>query len=287
MALVNINSEFGRLKKAVFYRPHHLEIDQNDAANAMYIALPDIATVLQEFDNIVSTLTNLGVEVIVLQDTENTTPTSNMIYLRDVATVVGENIFLSNMKHKLRFDEPEKFSKLLIEHDPNYSKYIQRLPDTALVEGADALVLSKKEVVFYTGSRTNSLAREAINSYMPQLKTWEIKANIDGVPQHILGALHIIDKNLATRRNKYCNDTIDNFSYIDFSEDDEITKGFSLNIITIGPREVLMPANRPRTKAKLEKFGITCHEVSIEEIHKMGGGLACMMLPLDRENQNA
>ena len=283
MALIGMYNEFGRLKAAALYRPNPLEIDQTDAAAAMYIELPNIANVMREFDGIVQKLTELGVEVVVLDGKDATPATSNMIYLRDVATTIGDRIFLSNMKHELRSEEPGKFAKLLTAYNPEYAQHIQTLPEEALIEGADVLILSGKEACFYTGSRTNTAAREAISSAMPGLKTWEIAANIDGVPQHILGAYHIIDRDLVSRRKTYCQDSIGDMTYIDFDENEETKQGFSLNIVTIGPREILMPASRPKTKAKLESYGITCHEVEINEIHKMGGGLACMLLPLRRE----
>jgi N-dimethylarginine dimethylaminohydrolase len=97
-----------------------------------------------------------------------------------------------------------------------------------------------------------------------------------------LGGVHILDKKLASRRVQYRIDQIEDYDFIDFDENEEIREGFALNIVTISPREILMPANNPNTRKKMETSGIVCHEVSVQEIHKMGGGLACMILPLWR-----
>lgn len=284
MALVQYDNEYGRLRKIALYRPSPGEIEQKDAKSAMYISIPDTLKVLEEFDGIVEKFRALGVEVIVLQFGDNTLATSNMIYLRDVAFAFRGNLLLANMKYPLRQYETAKFKHLLMAQDPEYADVLIGADPDVNMEGADLFALNSQEVCAYVGSRTDKAIASILKTNFPGVAVSTIQANIHGVPQHILGGVHILDNNLATRRVQYCTDTLADYKFIDFEEDKEITEGFSLNIVTLAPREVLMPANMPKTKRKLESHGITCHEVDIAEIHKMGGGLACMTLPLWRES---
>lgn len=283
MALVQYNNEYRRLRKIALYRPLPNEIEQSDAEKAMYISIPNVHKVLAEFDAIVQKFTELGVEVVVLESDSTHPLTSNMIYLRDVAFPFRDKIFLANMKHSLRQLEPAKFKLLLSNIDMHYGDAFISLPAQTTMEGADLLVLNEKLVYAYVGSRTSQSIAGAIKAHFPDTDVRNIRANIHGVPQHILGGVHILNANLASRRTQYCSDELEGCSFIDFDEDDEIRKGFALNIVTIGPSEILMPANNPGVRRRLESKGVTCHEVEISEIHKMGGGLACMVLPLYRD----
>lgn len=283
MALINYQNEYTRLKRLALYRPAMDEIDQRDPAISMYVERPNPELVLQEFDGVVAKLEELGIEVVVLEPTEGMEKTSNMIYLRDVAFAFRDKLLLANMKHSIRQAEPQKFKELLVTSDTRFGDAFIALDQAATMEGADIFAINNNLLYAYTGSRTSSNVMGFLSQDFDDIRVESIEANINGVPQHILGGVHILDGSIATRRTRYCNDAIEGYDFIDFDESEEISKGFALNIVTLSPREILMPANNPDTKSKLESCGITCHEVPVHEIHKMGGGLACMVLPLWRE----
>ncbi len=286
MALVQYDNEYLRLKRVALYRPRLAEITVKDIQSHMYELSPDPTKVLKEFSGIVSKLKSLGVEVVVLEDRgAETEKTSNMIFLRDTAFVFNQTIMLANMKHQIRKAEPQKLAKLLCNNDSSYAKHIRDDLRENTMEGADLFVLSTSQLCLYSGLRTSKGTQTVLAESFPKTTIKAIKASITRIPQHLLGALHIVDEGLILRRYTYCKDSIGGFRVVDFDEGSEITNGFALNIITLGPREVLMPANRPNTQARLEAAGVKCHTVEIEEIHKMGGGLACMALPLERELQ--
>lgn len=283
MALIHYKNEYSQLKRVALYRPAPDEIEQKDAKAAMYIDIPDPVKVLKEFDGIVEKFQSLGIEVVVLEQAEGLSKTSNMIFLRDVAFPFRDEIVLANMKHPLRYAEPEKLKKLLLAKYPDAANLFVDLDKSISMEGADIFAIDEDLLYVYTGNRTSEGIDLALQRIFPNASVKTIEANITGVPQHILGGVHILSDKLASRRIEYCMDGIEDYEFIDFKEDAETKDGFSLNILTLAPREILMPANNPATKRRLEVNGITCHEVEVNEIHKMGGGLACMALPLYRE----
>lgn len=283
MALVHYYDEYSRLRKVAMYRPSFEEISQTDPSEVMYVRRPNPERVIKEFDNIVQAFGDLGVEVVVLEPDQSMSLTSNMIYLRDVALVFRNDLVLANMRHDVRRQEPEKFRQLLLSKDAGYDPHFKLLETRPSMEGADIFVLDTRSLCAYTGSRTDSRVVDDLTRQYETVRVEAVSANINGIPQHLLGGVHIIDRNLATRRTQYCNSAIADLQFIDFDEDDEIASGFALNIVTIAPRHVLMPANRPKVRRRLESYGIRCAEVEIDEIHKMGGGLACLVLPLVRE----
>lgn len=287
MGLVQYEDEFSLLRCVVLYRPRLDEIEQENAEEAMYITLPDPVKVRQEFDNIVAALRKLGVEVIVLESGQSDPCTSNMIFLRDVAFTFRDKIVLANMKHPIRRPETQKFKQLLTARNSAFEEHLIDVSSDVTMEGADLFALDQKSVCIYTGSRTSPEMVSELKRHFSNISTCIVQANIHDVPQHILGGVHIISDSLATRRIEYCQSQIDRYKFIDFYESEEIKKGFALNIVTLAPNEILMPANNSEVKATLQNRGVICHEVEVSEIHKMGGGLACMVLPLYRERPYA
>ncbi len=282
MAVVNYTNEYKRLRSAVMYVPSLDEIEQKNTANAMYLSSPNPFKVIDECKNVISKLKSLKVEVIELSQVSGQPKTNNMIYLRDVAFVFRNKIFLGFPKHSIRSSEPLKFYDLIKDKAPDIARKIV-LNDKRQMEGADLLVDGPNNILIYEEGRTSPKIRELINGEFEDVEYSNVPAKITNVPQHLLGAMHIIDKDLYCTRNKICKFNDNKKCLIKFNESYEIVDKLAMNIITIGPREILMPSGCSNTKKEFEKWGIVCHETEITEINKMGGGLACMMLPLERK----
>lgn len=282
MALVNYRNEYGKLIRVALYKPRLDEIFQGAPNDAMYSSTPEAKKVISEFNNVADAFANLNVEVILLEDPQQLHPqTTNMIFLRDVAAIIDDKIILANMKYDLRKAEPRKFKDLLMDKCKLSENVFRELPGSMTMEGADIMRSGESQIFAYTGFRTSSQAIGEIASQF-QLAVKPLPANIQKVPQHLLGAIHIIGPDTIARRPRYCSTKIDGFNYIDFDETDEIKNNFAMNIVTIAPNEILMPSTCPETKKSFEEYGVKCHVVDIDEIHKMGGGLACMTLPFER-----
>jgi N-dimethylarginine dimethylaminohydrolase len=56
-----------------------------------------------------------------------------------------------------------------------------------------------------------------------------------------------------------------------------------VNMITIEPRKVVMPAGAPRTRALLEAEGVETIEIEYKEVIKYGGGIRCTTMQLVRD----
>jgi N-dimethylarginine dimethylaminohydrolase len=259
MALANYSNEYGKLKRVALYKPCLSEIYQGNPGDVMYTDKPDPKKVLAEFNNVVQAFQSLGVEVIVLQDQDLRYPqTTNMIFLRDVAAVIGDKIILANMKFDVRKDEPSKFRNLLIDQKIVDESSFMELSSSTTMEGADIFVTSPSHILTYIGYRTSvSAVIEIVKRH--DVKTTSIPANIQKIPQHLLGALHIIGPNVMGRRPKYSNTKIDEYKFIDFDETHEINEGFAMNIVTIAPMEILMPSGCQKTKDIFERNGVKCH----------------------------
>ena len=63
----------------------------------------------------------------------------------------------------------------------------------------------------------------------------------------------------------------------------EARDGFALNLVTLGPRQVLMAAGNPNTQGFLESLGVTCHTVEVDELGKAAGAIGCLTGILHRK----
>lgn len=57
-----------------------------------------------------------------------------------------------------------------------------------------------------------------------------------------------------------------------------------VNMITIAPRQVVMPAGAPETRRLLEQRGVDTIEVPYDEVIKYGGGIRCTTMQLIRDS---
>jgi N-dimethylarginine dimethylaminohydrolase len=56
-----------------------------------------------------------------------------------------------------------------------------------------------------------------------------------------------------------------------------------VNMITIAPRKVVMPAGAPETRRRLEQHGVETIEVPYDEVIRYGGGIRCTTMQLIRD----
>ena len=56
-----------------------------------------------------------------------------------------------------------------------------------------------------------------------------------------------------------------------------------INMITVEPRKVIMPAGAPVTKGRLEEVGVEVIEIDYDEVIKYGGGIRCTTMQLVRD----
>lgn len=65
----------------------------------------------------------------------------------------------------------------------------------------------------------------------------------------------------------------------------EVEHGSALNIVTLGPRRILMAAGNTVSQEFFEKCGIVCHTVEVNELIKAAGGIGCLTGILQRDTE--
>ena len=63
----------------------------------------------------------------------------------------------------------------------------------------------------------------------------------------------------------------------------EAKQGMALNVVTLSPGKILMPAGNPVTEDYFNELGIECVTVKVDELAKAAGAVGCLTGILERE----
>jgi len=271
-------SEYGRLRWVALAIPaldafNHLRYP----AEASFVEIPDVRKVQEEMNAYCQLLTWLGVKVSRFYYEEY----PNQIFLRDLAFAFPDRTLLAKPKYPVRDGEQDRLKDFLVSvgvattEQPN-----------GTFEAADVLVTSPDQMVVAVGNRTSeqgigALVRIAAQNYM---HVKEIAAIDSDIPQHLLGHKHIVGPDFMLSRYQLSDDDLGMRDVLCLPETEEIVKGYAMNIVTVAENTIIMPAGCPRTRNIYVLEGLTVYETPMTEIHKMGGGLACITLPLQRDD---
>lgn len=242
-----------------------------DAKSVMFDEIPNQERVRMQLFNYRDFLIRHGVHVVTIEYDKY----PNQVFMRDLGVVVGDTFYLGHPYHKVRHGEHlVLFRDFLLPNKINY------VPVPRYFEGADVLV-RKEYIVAAVGNRTHIDAVASIMSMSDRHATI-LRALPERVPQHLLGHKQILDNDLLLSRHELMEQTLGFSRVLRLSESEEVTKGFAANIFVLGPSMIVMPTGCPNTKRFYEENGLTVHEIAMDEVHKMGGGLTCITLPLVR-----
>ena len=275
-------NEYDTLVAAMIHIPRRNEIEYFDPKKAMYKSIPNYEKLLEEVDQYRTLLMNLGIQVyddVYFHDTDYN-PYPNQIFMRDLAVITPNAIILANPKYDIR--KGEERNLLATMRKWGYFGRVIELSKNTTMEGADFFWISESEVLVSVGNRTSEDFVTTFKFFYPNLKVTVVEAASEGIPQHILGGAHIVDKDTIIQRKSIIKHDLGFKNTILLEETDEVVNGYAMNILTVGPMEIIMPSGNPETKAIYESHGIKVHESPAKEIGKMGGAFACMTLPMKR-----
>jgi arginine deiminase len=277
-------NEYSKLEAVAIHIPRKYEVVVKDPKAVMFKSVPNYEKLLEEVDAYRNLLISLGIKVyddIDFRDTD-LNPFPNQIYARDLAVVTPSHLILANPKYDVRKGEQHNLLTTLRRH--GYIGPVVDISGEITMEGADFFWINENEVLISVGNRTSQSFADTFQRLYPNIKVRTVEAAAEGIPQHILGGAHIVDKDTIIQRKAIVKHDLGFKNVIELEETDEVKNGYAMNIVTIGPMEIIMPAGNPNTKAIYEAHGIKVHESPAIEYGKMSGAFACATLPIKRAN---
>ena len=287
----NTLTEVGRLTRVLLKHPR--DAFRSDEAIApqwrslAFTAPPSIAGATDEYDGFVEVLRAAGTQIDFLPAADATNLDS--IYVRDASIVCSRGAILCRMGKRLRSGEPaaqkSAFRQLGIP-------IAGEITEPACLEGGDVVWLDDRTIAVGRGYRTNAegilqlhaLLGDSIDEVIVvTLPHWRGPGDV----LHLMSLISPVDRDLAVVYSHllpvpFRESLLDRgYTLVEVPEDEFESMG--TNVLALAPRECLMLAGNPNTRAALERAGAHVIEYVGREISVKGaGGPTCLTRPLAR-----
>ncbi len=290
--MVGEQSEVGKLRRVAV---KHARDAFGDAAavehqwrDLRYLARPDVTAAVPEYERFLALLEAAGVEMLRLPF--DATVGLDSLYARDASIVCKRGIILCSMGKPQRRTEPAAQEAAFRAAGIPIRG---RITGDGTVEGGDVCWIDERTLAVGRGYRTNEagirqlrdLVRDCVDEVIVvPLPHWHGPEDVF----HLMSIVSPIDRDLflvyaplmpVPFREALTSRGI---ALVEVPEAEFDTLG--CNVLAVAPREVLMIAGNPETRARLERAGVTVREFAGREIClKGGGGPTCLTRPLMRD----
>ena len=287
----NTLAETGRLERVLVKRPREAFLSDDTIAaqweSLNFSAAPRLARAIEEYDAFLAILERAGARLEFLPADDHTNLDS--IYARDASVVCAHGVILGRMGKRLRAGEPAAqraaFRRMAVP-------IVGEITEPGYLEGGDVVWLDERTIAVGRGYRTNeegilqlrSMLADSIDEMIVvPLPHWRGPGDV----LHLMSLLSPVDRDLAVVYSPLLP--------VPFREG-LLERGYALvevpagefdtmgtNVLALGPRDCLMLAGNPRTRAALERAGASVIEYEGNEISVKGaGGPTCLTRPIAR-----
>lgn len=298
-------SEYGRLRKVLVHSPG-IElglVEPRTYGEYLFDDAIEPGEFRRQHECFIDLLRSEGVDVILLSEVLRQSRASlnsikkdpNFVYIRDTATVTPKGYIRMRMKSPPRTEEPRIVEAALTELE--IPKAL-RVTSPATMEGGDLIFLDGETLLLGTGNRTNLNAlRQLIKSGISRL----IAVRLSPKAIHLDGTMMVIDRDLAVVHPPSLSRTafvfeegrmIRRVRFLEYLRSlgmrlievtDYERRRRATNVVTLGPRRVVMYAGNKRVTRELGREDVDVLEVDGSELVRGGGGPRCMTGPILRE----
>jgi N-dimethylarginine dimethylaminohydrolase len=280
-----LDSEWLPLKSVLLHRPgREMEAIAEDPANLLMLDEIDPTAIVVQHDALAQAYRSHGVEVSYLDPPS--IPPPNQLFAADLFVMTPEGAILGRPASAVRAGEERWVARVLADMG---IPILRSVGGRGTFEGADLMWLAPDTVLLARGLRTNASGADQVKATLGDLGVRAIRTHLPSGTMHLMGQLRIVDRDLAIGwKGRLPEDAIEalessGFRVVFLPDEEEARRGFALNFVVLGPKEILMPAANPATEGFYEDLGITCRTIEVGEIGKAAGSIGCLTGVLERE----
>lgn len=203
----------------------------------------------------------------------------NQLNTRDVATVIGETLVITEMKEKVRQNESLALSGIL----QHVSTPVLRV-SAGIVEGGDILI---DRDVLHVGlsERTDTTGFNWLNStFSDRFQVIPLKLHPPFL--HLDVVCNLISQGLALvyAPGLYASafrELARRYELVEVTLEEQ--KRLATNVLSLSPTEIISDSRNSRVNSIMRSYGLDVIETDFNEIAKIGGAFRCGTCPLIRE----
>ena len=279
---VGVSSEWGRLREVVLSAPSVLLDKIEDPERWHMLARPDRAAIAAEVQTLARVYASEGIGVHVARP--GMAPPPNFLFMRDLVFTTPWGCVVGRPAAPVRAGESRFAQGILAE----LGVPLLGVPTGgATFEGADALWLDAQTVLVGVGRRTNDEGCAWLARLLADQGVRVVSIPLPLGVQHLLGIVVFVDRDLAlidvARAPDVLLDTLKDHELVGLQPSVELREKRSMNVVTLGPRRVVMPAGCPDTRRTLEAAGIVVRESPMSACRAAAGAMGCMTAVLRRD----
>ena len=282
-ASCGIRSEYAPLKSVLLHEPGKELTVSDDPNDMQMIGILDVARTQRQHQALAQAYEKAGIAIHYVQPDNPATP--NQMFCADLFFMTPEGAILARPASTVRAGEERWVARRLTEIGV---PIIRSIRGHGTFEGADAMWLDDKTVIVGCGFRTNDEGADQLESILSEMDVELIRIDMSVGAMHLMGMLRIVADNLAIAWPKRfvhrgVNALRDRGYQVAWLPDlTEVEQRKAFNIVTLGPRKIMMPAGCPVTQGFFEELGIECIAVEMDELVKAAGAIGCLTGVIDR-----
>jgi N-dimethylarginine dimethylaminohydrolase len=279
-----VNNEWAPLKTVLLHAPGEEWDHLSDPNAALMEEAPNLELAREQHDAIAQAYKGHGVKVHYVEPDQ--TPPPNLIFCADLFVMTPEGAILARPASTVRAGEERWVARRLADLG---IPIVRTLRGKGTFEGADLLWLDAETALLGRGLRTNAEGAAQVGEALEGMGVSVMLVDLPIGSMHLMGMLRFLDRDLAVgwpgRLSYFAVEALREHGYrVNLIPDEAEARRHALNVVTLGPREILMPAGKPITRAFYENHGVTCHTVETGELNKAAGGIGCLTGVLERRN---
>jgi N-dimethylarginine dimethylaminohydrolase len=283
-AACGLVDEWSRLRAVLMHTPG-IELGVADPNDAQMLEPIDVTRARRQHEALCRLYASLDIAVHAVDPPGPVSP--NQMFAADLFAMTPEGAIVGRPASTVRAGEERWVARRLAALG---IPILRTVRGAGTFEGADLLWLEAETAILGLGLRTNSEGARQVCAALQELGVTCITTEQPVGTMHLMGQLRLMDRDLAFawpgRLSFRALDALRRRGYTVHFVPDELeaaTRG-ALNVVTVGPREIVMPTGCPVTQAFFENAGVRCHTVAIDELLKAAGGIACMTGILHRQS---
>jgi N-dimethylarginine dimethylaminohydrolase len=280
------NSEFASLEEVSIYVPPQSPPNISKPEKMQHLRPLDWKKLAAEGRALSKTFSRLGVKVTKLEADWFPGSSPNLMFVRDLFFVTPWGAILGRLASPVRAGE-ERWGQLALAKSG--IPILEMIRGTGHFEGADALWVTPNTVAVGVGNRTNREGFKQLKNILAEFQVRAIPVPLTRSVQHLLGILQIIGPGRALVRTAQASVRLlrilqgSSITVLPVPESDEVVHQQGMNLVTLSPNRIVMPANCRNLRSLYESYGIQiAAEVPVSQYLNAAGGIGCATGVLSR-----
>ncbi len=277
-----VRSEWAPLEAVLLHRPGP-ELAATDPGAVDQLAPVDVPLATAQHDALAAAYRDVGVEVHLVDPPPPATP--NQMFVADLMFMTPAGAIVARPASTVRAGEARPVARRLADLGV---PILRTVAGTGTFEGADAMWLDEATVLVGVGLRTNVEGAAQVEATLAELGVAVVRVDLPVGTMHLMGMVRIVGPDLAVvwphRLAWRAVEALRSRGYriLTVPDPTEAVDGHALNVVTLGPGEILMPAGNPVTQGAYEAAGITVRTVDVSELINAAGAVGCLTGILSR-----